>query len=60
MVNFHPNIDNIIESTLVVKASGSIVDQAINDLQLPDGENIEKLIANEELKKKQTNTNIAP
>lgn len=51
MKNIDPNIDNIIESRLYVKASGSIVQEAINDLSLPDGESIETLLQNEETKK---------
>jgi hypothetical protein len=47
MTNFDLNIDNIIESHLNVKASGAILDQVAIDLNLPDGENIDILLANE-------------
>jgi hypothetical protein len=46
MTNFDFNIDNITSSELVVKASGSIIQEINNDLQLPDGDNIEVLLSN--------------
>lgn len=53
MINFDPNIDNIVESCLSVKASGAIIDQIANDLLLPDGQSISLLLENE--KKETTN-----
>jgi hypothetical protein len=47
MINFDPNIDNIVLSSLDIKASGSIIEQIKNDLNLPDGENIKILLENE-------------
>lgn len=52
MANFDINLDSIIESTLSVKASGSLNSAIEHDLSLPDGENIEILLANEEKLKK--------
>lgn len=48
MVNLDSNITNLIQSSLTVKASGSIAEQAQSDLQLPDGEDISILLDNEE------------
>lgn len=39
---------DIIDSVLNVKASGSIMQDAINDLQLPPGKNIAELINDQE------------
>lgn len=54
MINFDSNIDNIIPSVLLVKASGSIIEQVNQDLILPDGDDIETLLANEEKNKPTT------
>jgi hypothetical protein len=48
MINFDPNIDNIVASALLIKASGSIIEDIKNDLNLQDGENISILLQNEE------------
>lgn len=48
MINFDSNIDNIVPSVLLVKASGSIMEQVIQDLSLPDGKDIKTLLDNEE------------
>lgn len=48
MINFDPNIDNIVSSSLQIKASGSIIEQIQQDLALPDGEDIKILLQNEE------------
>ena len=48
MINFDSNISNIIQSTLNIKASGSIVEDIQHDLELPDGEDISILLDNEE------------
>jgi hypothetical protein len=47
MTNFDINIEHIVSSQLNVKASGSIVDQAKEDLILPEGDSIEVLLGNE-------------
>lgn len=52
MINFDTNIDNIVSSSLDIKASGSIIQEAIADLQLPDGEDIKLLLENEKNTKK--------
>lgn len=51
MINFDSNIDDLIPSVLDIKASGSIINDVKNDLQLPDGEDIGILLANEEKNK---------
>lgn len=52
MTNFDINLENIISSALQVKASGSLAEEIKKDLELPDGENIEKLLGNEKNIKK--------
>jgi hypothetical protein len=47
MINFEPNIENIVSSSLEIKASGSIIEEVKNDLNLQDGENISILLQNE-------------
>lgn len=47
MNNFDLNINDIVYSSLTVKASGSIITEAQNDLRLPDGEDITQLLQNE-------------
>ena len=47
MINFDPNIDTIVASSLIIKASGSIIEEVKNDLNLQDGENISILLQNE-------------
>jgi hypothetical protein len=47
MINFEPNIENIVASSLIIKASGSIIEEVKNDLNLQDGENISILLQNE-------------
>jgi hypothetical protein len=54
MINFDPNIDNIVASSLQIKASGSIIEQIKKDLTLPDGEDINILLQNEENTPKQS------
>jgi hypothetical protein len=51
MINFDSNITNLTSSILSVKASGSIIDQIQNDLNLPDGDDITTLLNNEEKNK---------
>jgi len=48
MTNFNPDLNKIIPSQLVIKASGSIIEQINNDLKLPDGKDIQDLLKNEE------------
>lgn len=47
MINFDTNIDNIVSSSLDIRASGSIIEDAKADLQLPDGEDIKSLLEND-------------
>jgi hypothetical protein len=54
MANFDINLEHMISSELNIKASGSIIEQAQEDLNLPDGNNIEQLLADEKNIKNQT------
>ena len=47
MNNFDLNINDIVYSSLTVKASGSIIAEAQSDLSLPDGADITQLLQNE-------------
>lgn len=55
MINFDSNITNLTSSILSVKASGSIIEQIQNDLNLPDGKDIQDLLDNEEKNNSTTN-----
>jgi hypothetical protein len=57
MTNFDINLDSIVGSSLQIKASGSIIQDIENDLKLPDGKCIEKLLDNEKNIKKSTENN---
>jgi hypothetical protein len=52
MTNFSFNPEDIISSSLVVKASGSIESEAKNDLELPEGKSIAQLLNDEKNSKK--------
>jgi hypothetical protein len=52
MTNFSFNPEDIISSSLVVKASGSIESEAQNDLDLPEGKSIAQLLNDEENSKR--------
>jgi hypothetical protein len=47
MTNFSFNPKDIISSSLVVKASGSIESEAQKDLDLPEGKSIAQLLHDE-------------
>lgn len=47
MTNFDINLDSVVNSSLMVKASGSIIHDVKNDLNLPDGKTITQLLDNE-------------
>lgn len=55
MINFDSNITNLTSSILSVKASGSIIEQIQNDLNLPDGKDIQDLLNDEEKNNSTTN-----
>ena len=52
MSNFDINLDSNVGSSLQIKASGSIIQEAQNDLNLPEGESVENLLQNEKNIKK--------
>jgi hypothetical protein len=47
MFNFDIDISHLAASELHVKGSGSIIEQAQQDLNLPEGDSIEVLLGNE-------------
>lgn len=58
MTNFDFDTEKLINSSLLIKASGSIIQEIEKDLNLPEGEKIESLLKDEKNQPSKNSQNI--